>query len=286
MRTIAVNQKLFITVAILALFMLTLLPVKSPRMWLYPLVRDMAQAKMNWQSRNMATYETEHFRIKYTANDADTVMMVAAAAEAAYQSVTEGLGASPQEKTLLLVYGDRSEMNRLFGWSGDKSAMGVYWGGVIQLLSPHEWLQSGEAAEFIRSGPMVHEFTHLVFDHMTNGNYSRWFTEGLAQYMEYKTSGYEWLTATNRDPKSLYSQTDLDYNFDNLPDQSRAYRSSLMATRYIAAVYGEQALQTIIKQMQQGQSYDKAITQVLATDYETFGHDWHRWAAGKKEKQK
>lgn len=286
MRSIVVNQKLIISLTLLVFLLLTLLPIRSPRMWLYPLVRDMAQAKMHWQSQNMATYETEHFLVKYTANDADTVMMVAEAAEAAYQPVIEALGSAPSGKTLLLVYADRKEMNRLFGWSGDRGAMGVYWGGVIQLLSPHDWLKSGEAAEFIRSGPMVHEFTHLVFDHMTNGNYSRWFTEGLAQYMEYKTSGYEWLTATNREPYSLYSQTDLDRNFDNLPDQSRAYRSSLTAIQYIVTVYGEQTLQSIIKQMQQGQSYDKAIVQVLATDYETFGSDWHRWAIGKKEKQK
>ena len=279
MRSIIGNEKVVISLVLLAMVLFALLPLRPPRIWLYPLLRDMAQAKLDWQARDMAVYETEHFRIKYTAADEDTVIMVAQAAEAAYRPVTAALGVEPRGKTLLLVYPDRREMNQVFGWSGDQSAMGVYWGGVIQLLSPHGWLQAGEStAEFIRSGPMVHEFTHLVFDHMTNGNYSRWFTEGLAQYVEYKTSGYEWLTNTNRQPGSLYSQADLDGDFDNLPDQSLAYRASLTAIRYIAEVYGEQKLQEVMRRMQQGQSCKAAIADSLELDYEQFGNKWRQWA--------
>ena len=280
MRSIAVNEKLIIAGLLLAIVAIILLPVRSPRMWLYPLVRDMAQAKMDWKTRDMIVYETEHFRIKYTASDAGTVAMVAQAAEASYQPVVAALGAAPKNKTLLLVYPDRKEMNEVFGWSGDQSAMGVYWGGVIQLLSPHGWLKAGESTEeFIHAGPMVHEFTHLVFDHMTNGNYTRWFTEGLAQYVEYQNNGYEWVTVNNTDYDKLYTQAELDGNFDNLPDQSLAYRTSLAAIRYITETHGEAKLQQVIASMKQGQSCEKAITTALGMDYQTFEKHWRQWAA-------
>jgi len=279
MRSIVQNPRFIISMIILVALLVMLMPVRAPRMWLYPLARDMAQAKMNYEARNMASFESAHFIIKYTPHDADTVAMVAQAAEAAYVPVEAALGAAPQEKTLLLVYPDRKEMNKVFGWSGDQSAMGVYWGGVIQLLSPHAWLKAGESTEeFIRSGPMVHEFTHLVFDHMTNGNYTRWFTEGLAQYMEYKTNGYEWLSASNKQPDKLYTQAELDGDFDNLPDQSLAYRSSLAAIRYIAEVHGEDKLNQVIQELKAGKKPEKAITTVLDMDYGSFEREWRSWA--------
>jgi hypothetical protein len=279
MRSIVQNPRFIISMLILVVLLVTLMPMRAPRMWLYPLARDMAQAKMNYEARNMASFESAHFIIKYTPHDADTVAMVAQAAEAAYVPVEAALGAAPQEKTLLLVYPDRKEMNKVFGWSGDQSAMGVYWGGVIQLLSPHAWLKAGESTEeFIRSGPMVHEFTHLVFDHMTNGNYTRWFTEGLAQYMEYKTNGYEWLSASNKQPDKLYTQAELDGDFDNLPDQSLAYRSSLAAIRYIAEVHGEDKLNQVVQELKAGKKPEKAITTVLDMDYGSFEREWRSWA--------
>ena len=87
--------------------------------------------------------------------------MVAQAAEKAYEPVTQTLGYAPGAKTLICMYPNKRQLNQAFGWSGDQSAMGVYWGGVIQVLSPHVWLKDASADDFIRSGPMVHEFTQF-----------------------------------------------------------------------------------------------------------------------------
>jgi hypothetical protein len=238
MRKMMILGSMLLVGAVLSAGLFLLLP-NRPQMWLYPLVRQTAQAKMNYESRNLAVYETEHFTIKYDRQDADVVQMVAQAAEKAYPPVTQALGYSPGGKTLILIYPNRQELNQAFGWSGDQSAMGVYWGGVIQILSPHVWLRDTSPEEFIQTGPMVHEFTHLVFDHMTEGNYPRWFTEGQAQYVEYRVNNYEWRSPSNSLGGKLYTMAELDANFDALPDQSLAYRESLAAVRYIAEVYGD-----------------------------------------------
>ncbi|MBC8016784.1 MAG: collagenase [Sporomusaceae bacterium] len=281
MRSITIHGTSMLTVIIGLVFIVLLylnVPLR-PQMWIYPLVRQAAQLKVDYETGYMSVYETEHFRIKYTQADADTIDMIAEAAEAAYAPVTHELNYAPQGKTLILVQPNRNELRQAFGWSGNESAMGVYWGGVIQLLSPHAWLNTGATVQdFIKAGPMVHEYTHLVFDHLTNGNYPRWFTEGLAQYVEYRVNDYEWQTATNKLDGKLYTMAELNSDFDNLPNQSLAYRQSLAAVRYIAEVYGEDKLHQIINDLKAGQSIDKAIQKSLGLDSAAFARSWQQWA--------
>ena len=275
-KMVMLESSIIILLLLVAVFFL-LMPVRS-QMLVYPLARKATQLKLAYQSRDMAVYETTHFTIKYEQQDADIVPMVAQAAEKAYQPVIRALGFSPEGKTLVVMYSDKKELNAVFGWSGDQSAMGVYWGGVIQILSPRVWLKDMTADEFIRTGPMVHEFTHLVFDRVTEGNYPRWFTEGLAQYVEYKVNSYEWRTNTNSMSGRLYAMGDLDENFDSLPDTSLAYRESFAAVRYIAEVHGEAKLNQVIQALRRGQNIKQAVTANLGMDYDTFAGAWQRWA--------
>lgn len=281
MRTTMIeNTTILLVISCLALlFTLSLVIPIKPRMWVYPIVRYMAEVKVDFESRQMAVYETEHFRIKYTQTDADTVTMIAEAAEAAYQPVTRELNYTPHGKTLIVVQPTKSELRQAFGWAGNESAMGVYWGGVIQLLSPHAWLSSGESVEeFIHSGPMVHEYTHLVFDYFTNGNYPRWFTEGLAQYIEYRVNDYEWLTSVNHLDGKLYTMAELEEDFDQLPNQSLAYRQSLAIIRYIREVYGEDVLQEIIMDLKKGQSLETAMEKRIGISTSALESSWQEWA--------
>lgn len=277
MRNIIVNST-HMLIVIGGLFLLFTMSFR-PQMWVYPLVRQATQMKVNYETRQMAVMETEHFRIKYTIIDADMIPMIAEAAEVAYVPVTRRFSYVPPGKTLILVQPTKNELGKAFGWSGNESAMGVYWGGVIQLLSPHVWLNDGASVEeFIHSGPLVHEFTHLVFDYITNGNYPRWFTEGLAQYSEYQVNNYEWQTTTNQLDNKLYTMAELDHDFDNLPDQSLAYRESLAAVRYIDEVYGEGKLQDIIQGLKMGQSMEQVLQKNISLDYQRFEHSWQKWA--------
>lgn len=261
-----------------AIFFLTPLRIS---MMFYPLVRQAAQAKMQYETRNFSKVETQHFTVRFRDDDQEMAQLVARAAEQAYQPVTAMLGREPNhEKTLIVMYPDRSELRKAFGWSGDENAMGVYWGGVIQILSPRDWMQTGVSAdEFSRSGPMVHEFTHLVFDHLTQGNYPRWFTEGLAQYAEYTINRYEWLTVTNSLSGNMHSMAELDSKFDDLTNQSLAYRESFAAVRYIAEVHGDDALRRVIEQLSAGRKMNQAVQSVLAMSYPEYEQNWKQWAA-------
>jgi hypothetical protein len=274
------NTGIFTAVAgLAALVLLFMCLPQRPQMWVYPLVRQVTAAKVNYESRNMLVDETPHFIIKYSKGDANTIGMIAQAAEAAYGPVTAQLGYAPRGKTLLLVQPDKRHLQKAFGWSGSETAMGVYWGGVIQLLSPNVWMHHDlSTADFIHSGPMVHEFTHLVFDDITNGNYPRWFTEGMAQYMEYKINDYEWKTPTNSLQGKLYTMAQLDNHFDALSNQSLAYRESLAAVRYIAQVHGQEKLREVITGLKRGKTMPEAIQTALGMNYNTFAKCWQNWA--------
>ncbi|MCX7781537.1 MAG: hypothetical protein N2491_11650 [Negativicutes bacterium] len=280
MRKMTIVETTVIISLLLAALFFVQAPVK-PQMWLYPLARQVFQAKMNFDTRHMQKYETEHFIVKYTEQDADIVKMVADAAEKAYHPVTSILGYRPEGKAMIVVYPDKKQLNELFGWTSGESAMGVYWGGVIQVLSPQAWLKDvNSAAEFTHSGPVLHEYTHLVFDYMTSGNYSRWFTEGLAQYLEYRVNGYEWLTKDNKLTGRLYTMTQLDDRFDDLDNKSLAYRQSLAAIRYIAEVHGDDKLRAVIRDLRAGVATDKAISRNLGMSYDEYERAWTAWAAG------
>lgn len=271
---------------VLAAMLLSIVPGR-PQMWLYPLVRQATQYKINYQTRDMPAKETPHFIVKYTEPDADMADMVATAAEAAFAPVTGALNYTPGGKTLILIYPDRESMQKAYGWAGDASAMGFYWGGVIQVLSPKAWMKNAQSTEeFITTGPIAHEYTHLVLDYLARGNYSRWFTEGLAQYMEYRLNGYEWITAGNRLTGQLYTMEELRSDFDELPNQALAYRQSLAAVRYIAEVYGDAKLGQVLSYLQAGVKVDKAIEKSLGLDAATFEALVNQWAKGNMKEYK
>lgn len=260
--------------------LVSLVPLR-PQMWLYPLVRQVVVMKIDYQTKDMLAAETPHFIIRYTEQDADVTAMVAEAAEAAYQPVTAALDYAPGGKTLILIYPDRQAMKQAYGWAGDASAMGFYWGGVIQILSPKAWMKNSQSVEeFITTGPLAHEYTHLVLDHVAKGNYTRWFTEGLAQYVEYQANGYEWVTANNQLSGKLYTIEQLDEDFDNLPNQALAYRQSLAAVRYIAEVHGEAKLNQVITRLKAGDKVSQAIEKTLGIDYAAYAQMVNLWAQG------
>ena len=91
-------------------------------------------------------------------------------------------------------------------------------------------------------------------------------------------NGYEWQTQTNQFTGKLYTIAELEDDFDNLPDQSLAYRESLAAIRYIDEVHGDGKLQDIIKAMKAGESLQKALERNLGFDYQTFEYCWQQWA--------
>ena len=271
----AVSPKGIVLVLIFIL-LITLLVSKNSQ----SLMRFMVGQEVNLKTANFDQYQSEHYDIKYTPVDEPYVKLIAGSAEEAYDTVSAMFGLEPGSRTVIVVYPDSNSLSQSFGWDKDANAMGVYWAGSIRILSPREWLgEQDMSLHFTREGPMVHEFAHLMVDEMSRGNYNRWWTEGIAQYVEKKTTGFEFSSPFAGGEKIEYYQLkQLAKKFDEL-DQSIAYWESLQAAEYIADRYGQDSLFNITRQLGQGKSLEQAIENTLAIPYTEWEEDFYRHIA-------
>jgi len=249
----------------------------------YSAVRELVKAHTVIGAWHMDKMTSEHFYIKFLSANRAQAELALETAERFYRPVTQDFGFSPRFKIPIILYSSREELNKSFGWEAKESAMGVYWAGAIRVLSPAAWVEVTEPERvkdvFISSGPMAHELAHLMVDYLTGGNYPRWFTEGVAQYEEYKLTGFEFTAPAGSPQGRMYSMKELAENFDGLPDQSLAYRESLAAVRYIVHNYGEDALHRLIEELGRGPDFNRALKTVTGLEEGQFEKQWMEWAA-------
>ncbi|MTV50621.1 hypothetical protein GJ688_16915 [Heliobacillus mobilis] len=219
----------------------------------YALYREYARWKADRDTGDWLSLEGKQVILRYRPEDADQAKSILEETDRIYPQVKSTVGYSPKDKPLVLLYSERESFNQVFGWK-DQSAMGVYYAGVVRVLSPRIWSQSGEDM----TGPMAHELAHLVLDYQTGGNVPRWFTEGVAQDMERRVSGYT-LTGPKGDwANHLYPWSSMDLDFDQLPDQRLAYRQSLLAVDSIQR-FGPDALPKAVAVLAEGGDVTEAV---------------------------
>lgn len=278
------KPRLMLKIVSLLIALLALLAVRLPeqiRGQVYAAFREAARGGILLRTYDMHTLEGKHFIVKYRSSDSEYAGLVLVSAERFYKPVADKYGFSPGAKIPVIVYPTKKELNASFGWSANESAMGVYWAGSIRILSPAAWVAEkdhGEMMEvFTNSGPMAHELTHLVVDYATRGNCPRWFTEGLAQYEEYRLTGFRFNGGAGGTGE-FYPLAGMDREFDSLPDQSLAYRESLSAVEYIVAVHGEGALHEMIDGLSKGWPVSKVMEDALGVRISEFEQNWRTWA--------
>jgi len=247
---------------------------------IYSIFRDVARGQMLLKTHGWRQIEDGQFIIRYRGND-QAARLVQESSHLFYQRICSDFSYTPGKKIPIVVYSSKEELNASFNWPASENAMGVYWGGVIRVLAPEAWINEGNPGivkqVFQQLGPMAHEMTHLVLDYVAHGNYPRWFTEGVAQYEEYKITGFIFDEQAGFSEQELYPLNKMDRNFDSLPNQSLAYRQSLYAIQFIVTVYGENGLHRIINSLSHGNSFNGSLKQALGLDQEQFEKEWHYW---------
>ncbi|NLZ39574.1 MAG: hypothetical protein GX893_08225 [Firmicutes bacterium] len=224
--------------------------------------------------------DSASFQLRYTAADQEMAFWLAQRAEEAAAEVARILPHQSRSKPWLIIAPDQKTIKNIFGWGDGTGALGVYVTDTIIILSPQawDWLPSEQRpVVFAKQGPLVHEYTHYVLDLLAAGNYPRWFSEGLAQYLEYKILGHEWKEAANSFWQPLYTLQELEQQFDQLPNQALAYRQSLSMVSYLAAIQPEDSLRAMINLLGQGMSFYQALEEIYGFSGTSFFAQWYSW---------
>ncbi|WP_051273398.1 peptidase MA family metallohydrolase [Desulfotruncus alcoholivorax] len=278
-RTAKLVSALLAVLFTVSVFLLIRVP-DGLRGYVYSIFRDVARGQMLLKTHGWHQIEDNQFIIRYRGNE-QAARLVQESSLLFYHRICSDFSYKPEKKIPIVIYSSKEELNASFNWPASENAMGVYWGGVIRVLAPEAWINANDSGTikqiFQKAGPMAHEMTHLILDYVAHGNYPRWFTEGVAQYEEYKITGFIFDDQAGISEQELYPLKKMDRNFDSLPDQSLAYRQSLNAIQFIVAVYGENGLHKIINSLAQGNSFNGSLKQALGLDLGQFEKEWHYW---------
>lgn len=262
--------------------MLCLMPPLAVRNGAYQLYRAAAWQKVRWERRGMLAAGSGLVRVYHDGSDEQSADLVVALLEQYAAQVEQNYGYLNRQPVQVVIHPSRRSLAASMGWASGESALGVYWGGSIKLLSPSVWLTGKSQQEiesvYRQSGPVVHEYTHLVVDQMTSGNIPRWLTEGLAQVEEQRLTGYLWLERGSAiKDGNLYALAQMGGDFDGLSNQPLAYHQSYTMARYLLESEGQQQVNRVLRELGTGYTLDQALERVTGSTLAEFEDNWRAW---------
>lgn len=231
----------------------------------YPFAKQIEKVRLLKYVEGYKTLETEHFVIRYKNEDEEYAKLTGKIGDKYYEDICNLFEYYPSKKSDVIIYRDEKSLLENLRFDHSNTPIGVYYSGIINILSPIIWIKDIENLEqtYELNGPIVHEFTHLLVDEITNGNYPMWLTEGLALYTEYEITGFEWNRYNMYEDKITIKK--LDENFDAI-DQVAAYRKSFEVVRWMSETWGFEKTRNILQILGRGSSINKTVKTVLKID--------------------
>ncbi len=272
--------KLSLVSLLVSVLVLINIPINA-NLYINSLYRELnKRALVLYFARGMESLPGERFVVFYEDGQLTDAQVVLDAAEAFYPQLASDFGVEVRSRTPVRLHSDMRDINRSFGWPLNVNTMGVYWAGSIRVLAPQAWIGDGSEEElralFMESGPMAHEIAHLFVDQVARGNCPRWFNEGVAQYQEYRLTGFHFGEARAFPSGLAYTLTDLE-KFDALENQNRAYHQSFSMVLFLVESRGWPAVLEVLTELGTGRSLDEAFVTVTGSDLRQFFQAWQAW---------
>ena len=127
-------------------------------------------------------------------------------------------------------------------------------------------------------GVLRHELAHVALSAATGGNYTRWLTEGYAQYAAGEWGWEEaWQLQSTFLRGGAASLRTIDLRFRTHPVEARmGYLLAYTAVHELAALGGEPGLRALFGRLQAGLGLDEAIWRTYGIRAEEFERRWKR----------
>ncbi len=205
-------------------------------------------------------FSSPHFVTYYGPGLADMAHLVTDTAARDYARVFADFALPVSGPRQLLVVVSPAEMARYVGGPSANPPLGAYYDGAVWLLAPTAFLRQGPhlGARYAATGPTAHELTHLADALVSGGRTPVWLDEGLAQYEDWRLTGYVWQGPDSGFGGRVYSWAQITDHFAQLPNQALAYRQALAATASICRG-GRGVCLHILQALRRGVAWPQAI---------------------------
>lgn len=228
----------------------------------YPLVRNYQKNKILNSLHDYKSIKTKNFTIYFKEEEQNIGEITGNIIEEHYEEVCSYFNHYPKGDTPIIIYDKEKDLiNSIKLKKGIPAPLGVYYSGTINILSPNLWIgKDNLVEEYKETTPVVHEFTHLIVDEKTNGNYPLWLTEGLALFMEEKTIGFEWKDGIGE--TSSITLKDLNNDFEHI-ETEKAYRKSLEIVNHLNSKYRFDNINLLLDNLGMGSNINTSLKKVF-----------------------
>ncbi|MBI4859224.1 MAG: hypothetical protein HY815_02980 [Candidatus Riflebacteria bacterium] len=129
---------------------------------------------------------------------------------------------------------------------------------------------------------VVHEFTHLVVDKLSNGVCPAWLNEGLAQIEERRdmTAASELMKRYLADEtlrRHMFGLAQMERSFSEIPDKDQAnlaYAEAYFVTKFVLGRWGGPRVRKLLETMAAGKKPPEAVAATLGVDYGALQTAW------------
>jgi len=216
------------------------------------------------------TKEGSHFIIKYEGGSREVVgNFLLTTLEEVYEKVGVTLGRYPTKKLTVVLYTNKEfkEATKTPDWAG------AIFDGKIRI--PIKGL-SGKTNEL--TAVVTHEYTHAVIYDIAGTGCPVWLHEGLAQYMEGKSTAEADALVLEyyRQYKDIPSLKQFSGGFIGLGTTQAyfAYMYSLSGTNYLIRTYGIGFIRDLLEAIGEGKEFDEAFTETYYITFDSFMARW------------
>lgn len=260
---------LYTSIAIIVLFSFCILK-EYVQVSIYPIIRNYEKTKLLTSLEGYDTIKTDHFTIYFKEHERDIGELTGNIAEQYYDTVCSYFDHYPKDIIPIIIYDDEKEIMDTVKIKGATPPLGVYYSGTINLLSPYLWIEGVDIErEYKENTPVIHEFTHLIVDEKTRGNYPLWLTEGLALFMEKETIGFEWKEGIGE--TSRISLKNLNDNF-NAIETGVAYRKSYEIVSDLSTQYEFDKINLLLDNLGIGSNVNTSLKKAFKLDISEIGY--------------
>ncbi|MBZ0270386.1 DPP IV N-terminal domain-containing protein, partial [bacterium] len=249
-----------------------------------PVAAQFGKNKVQYQSFDWYTIETEHFDIYYYKEEEESAIVAARMAERAYTRLSRILDHEIEERVPVIIYASHTDFQQT---NITSSLISEGTGGITEFAKRRVFLPfTGSYGEFdhVLSHELVHAFqVDLMFGSGAEANPFAfqpplWFMEGMAEYLS--IGGVDpntemWLRWSALDGQLI----PLQY-MDRIWD-IRVYRIGQAIFDFVGERYGDEKIGELLRKTVYFRSADMAFAKTLGMDLEALNEEWESYVRRK-----